>query len=80
MKKIIFAAALAAASFVQAAEPKLEVKQEFWGRPYFVLTDVNGQQYKLTPPPAGKSTRYTTKTGWYLINSDGRIVEYKDPK
>jgi hypothetical protein len=60
-----------------AAEPKCEVKQEFWGRKYFELTDVNGHVYKLTPPTSG-SMRYRTRTGWYLISADGKIVEYKD--
>lgn len=77
MKKLIFAFAIMASIVCSAAEPKCEVKQEFWGRRYFELTDVNGYVYKLTPPTSG-SMRYRTRTGWYLINSDGKIVEYKD--
>lgn len=80
MKKLIIIAALAIAGLVaNAAEPFVEVRQEFWGKTYFVLNDVNGIQYKFNPPTNGRSVKLRTKTGWYMVNSKGEITSYSDP-
>ena len=77
MKKIVFMLAVAVALFAHAVEPKCEVKQEFWGHRYFLLTDVNGYTYKITPPTTGHA-KYVTRTGWYIVDTSGKIVEFKD--
>lgn len=59
--------------------PKCEVVTEYWGSStYLKLIDINGHTYKLTRPVAGMSNRYTTRTGWYLIDSNGKILKYQD--
>ena len=66
---------------VTADLPKCEVITEYWGSStYLKLTDVNGYTYKLTRPVAGTSNRYTTRTGWYLIDSNGEILKYQDKR
>lgn len=66
---------------VTADLPKCEVVTEYWGSStYLKLTDINGYTYKLTRPVAGTSNRYTTRTGWYLIDSNGEILKYQDKR
>ena len=66
---------------VTADLPKCEVITEYWGSAtYLKLTDINGYTYKLTRPIAGTSNRYTTRTGWYLIDSNGEILKYQDKR
>ena len=66
---------------VTADLPKCEVITEYWGSStYLKLTDINGHTYKLTRPVAGMSNRYTTRTGWYLIDSNGEILKYQDKR
>ena len=61
--------------------PKCEVITEYWGSStYLKLTDINGYTYKLSRPTAGTSNRYTTRTGWYLINSEGEIIRFQDTR
>lgn len=79
MKKLLFVAIFALATMaVNAASPFVVVKTEFWGKRYFVLTDVNGVTYKINPPRNGSSIKISTKTGWYIIDGDARIVKYND--
>jgi len=79
MKKlIVFAIAAAATLIVSAVEPFVEVKREFWGKKYCILTDVNGFTYRFNPPSAGSQVRLNTRTGWYIIDSAGTIVKYSD--
>ena len=77
MKKLLFLAVIAATMTASAVMPKVEVKTEFWGHRYFVLTDVNGYTYRITPPTTGQA-KYVTRTGWYIVDTEGTIVEYKD--
>lgn len=80
MKKLLVLAAAAMMGIAAyAAEPFVEIRTEFWGKKYFVLNDVNGVQYKFTPPTNGSIVKLRTKTGWYEINSSGVIVKYSDP-
>lgn len=66
---------------VTADLPKCEVITEYWGSStYLKLTDINGYTYRLTRPIAGTSNRYTTRTGWYLIDSSGKILKYQDTR
>lgn len=66
---------------VTADLPKCEVITEYWGSStYLKLTDINGYTYKLSRPTAGTSNRYTTRTGWYLINSEGEIIRFQDTR
>ena len=66
---------------VTADLPKCEVITEYWGSStYLKLTDINGYTYKLTRPVTGTSNRYTTRTGWYLIDSNGEILKYQDKR
>ena len=66
---------------VTADLPKCEVVTEYWGSStYLKLTDINGYTYKLTRPITGTSNRYTTRTGWYLIDSTGKILKYQDTR
>lgn len=79
MKKLLVllsAVALMGAAF--AAAPQCSIEQEFWGHKYIKLIDVNGVEYKLSVPAEGSSTKYTTKTGWYLITWEGKIKQYQD--
>lgn len=78
MKKIIFALTVALATSVFAVEPSCVVDYEFWGKKYFILTDVNGIQYKINPPNGNRQIRVNTKTGWYLLDANGVIVDYSD--
>lgn len=80
MKKIIFAIAVLATTIVMAAAPTCTVEKETWGRQYLKLTDVNGKSYKIQMPAAGRTIRFVTKTGWYELNADGKILRYQDPK
>ena len=78
MKKlIVFAIAAAATLLVSAVEPFVEIRREFWGKKYFVLTDVNGFTYKFNPPTSGQ-VKLRTRTGWYIVSSNGTIVSYED--
>lgn len=61
-----------------AAAPKCTIEKEFWGHQYLKLVDVNGVEYKLTIPASGTSTKFKTRTGWYLINWKAEIVQYQD--
>lgn len=66
---------------VTADLPKCEIITEYWGSAtYLKLTDINGYTYKLTRPVTGTSNRYTTRTGWYLIDSNGEILKYQDKR
>ena len=56
----------------------IEVRQEFWGKRYCVLTDVNGYTYKFNPPSAGSQIKLVTRTGWYIVDSSCTIVKYED--
>ena len=58
--------------------PKCERVTEYWGSVYLKLTDVNGYVYKFSCPMSGTSARYKTRTGWYLLSSDGKIIQYQD--
>ena len=58
--------------------PKCEHVTEYWGAVYLKLTDVNGYVYKFSCPMPGTSAKYKTRTGWYLLSSDGRIIQYQD--
>lgn len=61
--------------------PKCEVIAEYWGpSTYLKLTDINGYTYRLTRPVTGTSNRYTTRTGWYLVDSNGVILKYQDKR
>lgn len=64
--------------FAFAAAPKCIIEKEFWGHQYLKLIDVNGIEYKLTIPTSGTSTKFKTRTGWYLINWKAEIVQYQD--
>ena len=81
MKKLYltFTFACAVAMTALAAEPKCEVTEEFWGKRYAILTTVSGKQHKITLPAGSALLRVKVKTGYYVINSDGVIVEYRDP-
>lgn len=61
-----------------AAAPKCSIEQEFWGHAYLKLVDVNGVEYKLSIPAAGTTCKFKTKTGWYLVDSNARIIRYQD--
>lgn len=79
MKKIMLIVALCAVAFPMfAAEPVCEVKNEYWGRQYIQLTDVNGFKYKVAIPSNGQKVKVVTRTGWYLIDANAKIVDYKD--
>lgn len=58
--------------------PKCERITEYWGSVYLKLTDVNGYIYKFACPMVGTSSKYKTRTGWYLLSSDGKIIQYQD--
>ena len=80
MKKLILAGIIALAGIAaNAATPFVEIRQEFWGKTYFVLNDVNGLTYRFTPPTNGRTVRVRAKTGWYVVNSKGEITSYSDP-
>jgi len=79
MKKIIvFCIAAIATLAVSAVEPFVEVRQEFWGKRYCILTDVNGYTYKFNPPSVGSQIKLVTRTGWYIVDSSCVIVKYED--
>ena len=58
--------------------PKCERVTEYWGSVHLKLTDVNGYIYKFSCPMPGTSAKYKTRTGWYLLSSDGKIIQYQD--
>lgn len=80
MKKLICLIAVVGMSIMShAAEPSCVATSEFWGKRYAVLTTVTGVKYKVALPKAGEILRVKTKTGWYMIDSNAKIVKYSDP-
>lgn len=78
MKKLIMFGIVALATLVvSAVEPFVEVRQEFWGKRYCILTDVNGYTYKFNPPTNGQ-VKLVTRTGWYIVDTSCSIVSYED--
>lgn len=79
MKKIVLMCAMAVMGLMAfAGAPSCTIETEFWGHKYLKLIDINGVEYKLTIPAQGTSTKFKTRTGWYLITWEGKIKQYQD--
>ena len=79
MKKFLIACCTIVAGIAAyAMEPKCEIKSEFWGKRYALLTTATGAKYKVNLPSGDAIVKVKTKTGWYMINSEAKIVDWYD--